>query len=79
MQVLHIVSLTEPLQCNFFLAQKWTVTGEMGLQYRQFFAFMQQNEEEIQGQENLGTAPLQLHSMKGLYFIMSGDSLQVSW
>lgn len=47
----------ESLQCNFLLAQKWTVVGEMGLQYRPFLPFMQQKEEEIQGEENLGNSP----------------------
>lgn len=64
---------------QFLPCTKVNCDGEMGLQYKQFFTFMQQKEEEIQGQENLGRAPLQLHSMKGLYLIMSGDSLQMSW
>lgn len=41
---------------------------EMELQYRPFLPSIQQMEEEIQGQENLGTDPFWLHSMEDCYF-----------
>lgn len=53
--------------------------GGDGMQYRPYSPFAQQNEEGIQGQENLRTAPAELHSVKDYCFIMSGDSSQVAW
>lgn len=58
---------------------KMNCGGQDGMQYRPFLPLMQQNEEGIQGQENLARAPLKVHSVKNHYFRMSDDPSQVAW
>lgn len=80
MQALCNISLTERITAMQFPPRtKMDCDEGEWMQYRPFLPFMQGNKEGIQGQENLGTAPLKVHGTKDHYFIMSDDSLQVSW
>lgn len=80
MQALCNISLTERITAmQFPPCTKINCGGGDGMQYRPFFPFMQQNEEGIQGRENLGTPHLKLHSMEDHFFIMSDNSSQVTW